>query len=87
MDHLKYSSHVITIVTPPQSPDINPIGHLWAIIRMELQKYNITSKSMLKEKILEVWNSISPNITEKVVNSMQNRLRSVITRKGRPTKY
>lgn len=75
------------LVTPPQSPDINPIEHLWAIIEKELQKFNITSKTSLKDKILEVWSSISPSITENLVKSMHNRLQDVIRAKGGPTKY
>ena len=32
------------LVTLPQSPDVNLIEHLWAIIRKGLQKFNIQSK-------------------------------------------
>jgi len=76
-----------TLATLPQSPDINPIEHLWAIIEKALQKFNITSKASLKEKILEVWNSISLSVTEKLINSMHNRLQHVIRAKSGPTKY
>ncbi|XP_076652426.1 uncharacterized protein LOC143358836 [Halictus rubicundus] len=40
--------------------DVNPYERS----RKGFKKFNIASKASLKEKILEVWNSISPNVTE-----------------------
>ncbi|CAK9811674.1 Transposable element Tc1 transposase [Anthophora quadrimaculata] len=73
--------------TPPQSPDINPIEHLWTEIGKRLQNHNITSKDQLKEKILQIWNSIEPTVTENLVNSMGRRLSEIIKAKGGTTKY
>ncbi|CAK9821632.1 Transposable element Tc1 transposase [Anthophora retusa] len=70
-----------------QSPDINRIEHLRAIIGKQLQKFHTTSKASLKEKLFEAWNSISPNVTEKLINSMHNRLQDIISAKGGHTKY
>ena len=74
------------LVTPPQNPD-NPIEHLWAIIGKRLQKFNIISRANLKEKILEVWNSISLSVTEKLINNMHNRLQHIIRARSESTKY
>lgn len=41
------NSHML--VTPPQSPDINPIEHVWWEFEKRVRKYNITSKEHLKE--------------------------------------
>ncbi|KAF7380904.1 hypothetical protein HZH66_014280 [Vespula vulgaris] len=37
------------LVTPPQSPNKNPIEHVWWKLEKRVKKYNITSKEHLKE--------------------------------------
>lgn len=73
--------------TPPQSPDVNPIEHLWDVLERRIRKRTITSKETLKTALKEEWQSILPNITEKLVESMPRRLCAVIKAKGYPTKY
>ena len=73
--------------TPPQSPDINPIEHLWALLERKIRQHNITSKAMLKEVIKSEWENISTEETTHLVNSMQNRLREVLKCRGYPTRY
>ena len=43
-------------VTPPQSPDINPIENLWVETGKRWNKFHIISKEVLKDKIIEIWN-------------------------------
>lgn len=50
------TTHVLR--TLPQNPDINPIEHLWGEIDKKLKNYDITSKDVLRQKIVEIWNSI-----------------------------
>lgn len=73
--------------TPPQSPDINPIEHLWDEIKRRLQKHNIKNKTELKNAILLEWNSITSDVTEKLINSMQKRMFAIHKAKGGPTTY
>ncbi|CAK9827571.1 Transposable element Tcb2 transposase [Anthophora retusa] len=73
--------------TPPQSPDLNPIEHLWAHLGKCIKKHNITNRQQLKEILTMEWNKISPEITKKLVHSMSDRLRAVINNKGLHTKY
>ena len=42
------------LIIPPQSPDINPIEDIWAEIGKRLNKFQITSKQVLKDKIIEI---------------------------------
>ncbi|CAK9815645.1 Transposable element Tc1 transposase [Anthophora plagiata] len=72
---------------PPQSPDLNPIEHLWEELDRRLRTSIITSKDTLKQNIMDAWNSITSDVTKKLVHSMENRLRAVIKAKGGPTKY
>ncbi|GBM22911.1 Transposable element Tcb1 transposase [Araneus ventricosus] len=39
------------LYSPPQSPDLNPIEHVWGEISRELRKYNIKNKFELKADI------------------------------------
>lgn len=73
--------------SPPQSPELNPIEHLWDCLELRIRQRTITSKNMLKEVIMEEWHNISPDVTQKLVQSMLKRLVETIKRKGYPTSY
>ena len=77
--------HVLPI--PHQSPDVNLIENLWVEIERRLKKFEITNKEILKEKVVDIWNTIEKKYTKKLVKSMADRLRSIIRYKERPTKY
>ena len=46
---------------PSVSSDLNPIECVWAIMRKRLRNEPQTTVGGLKEKIKEIWNSITPN--------------------------
>lgn len=73
--------------TPPQSPDLNPIEHLWDEIGRRLRTESISSKSALKLKITKIWDEIAASVTTKLVESMPRRLQAVIDAKGYSTRY
>ena len=75
------------LVTPPQSPDINPIENLWHLLNLEVRKRKISNKNTLQQVISEEWQKISTEITKKLVESMPNRLQAIIDAKGMHTKY
>ena len=72
---------------PGQSPDLNPIEHLWEEIDREIRKHHISSLSMLKEHISKAWENIGPEVARNLVSSMKRRCEAVIISKGGPTKY
>lgn len=79
------ASHMLR--TPPQSPDLKPIEHLWDELQRRIRTHEIRNKAQLKEALLSEWRSISSSCTEKLVASMPIRLKEVIKMKGYPTKY
>lgn len=93
----KHSSHVVRewllynvpkqLHTPPQSPDLNPIEHLWDVLERRIRTHNITSKATLKAALQEEWSKIGEADTAKLVFSMPKRLEEVIKQKGFATKY
>src|SRR6267154_1698059 len=72
-----------------QSPDINPIEHLWQHIKQQLGKYSTMSKGVWEiwERVAEVWNEILPEVCQNLIESMPRRLEAVIKAKGGHTKY
>ncbi|KAG1059542.1 hypothetical protein G6F41_013395 [Rhizopus arrhizus] len=74
----------------PQSPDLNPIEHMWAHLKRELfHSYEAPPSSMHKlwERIGQTWYAISKEECQKYIESMSKRCAAVIKAKGRWTKY
>lgn len=78
-----------TLAWPAQSPDLNPIENLWSQVKRSLNYFATPPKGMLElwERIEKIWNEISADQCLKLVESMPNRMESVIKAKGRWTKY
>ena len=53
-----------------QSPDMNPIEHLWRMVMFKLKSWTTSNIEERKEQIREVWSEISPNFTKKLVEIM-----------------
>lgn len=73
--------------TPPQSPDINVIENVWSMLKTKVAERNVSNKNELKTVVVEEWNSISPQYTQILVESMPKRLQAILDNKGGPTKY
>ncbi|GBN08014.1 hypothetical protein AVEN_253442-1 [Araneus ventricosus] len=73
--------------TPPQSPDLNPIEHIWRELEVRVRKHDIKTKSKLKTVMMEEWMNIDAEITKKLVKSIPKRLKAVVDAKEYPTKY
>ncbi len=74
---------------PGNSPDVNPIENLWAIVKYRLESEDTTTKSKLISAILHIWNhdeDLQKNCVT-LVHSMLNRVRSLIKAKGAHIKY
>ena len=85
-----FEDHDIALLDwPPQSPDLNPIEHLWQHIKKELCKYPTQAKGVWEiwERVAEVWNNIKPEVCQNLIESMPRRLEAVIKAKGGHTKY
>ncbi|GFS99637.1 transposable element Tcb1 transposase [Trichonephila clavipes] len=73
--------------THPQSPDLNPVEHLWDLLECKIRQHNISSKDMLKSVLKDEWEKISAEETTKLNNSMPKRLQEVLERRGYPTSF
>lgn len=74
---------------PPQSPDLNPIEHLWDVLKRKLASYETQPRRIheLWERIEEEWSRISKEECLSLIESMPRRIEAVLKAKGRNTKY
>ena len=70
-----------------QSPAMNPIEHLWLMVKFKLKNKKASNIAERKEQIMQVWSQISPEFTRKLFDSMPKRLKKLIEVKGAPTGY
>lgn len=74
---------------PAQSPDLNPIEHLWDVLKRKLALYPNVPEGihMLWDRIEDEWNKISQEECLSLIQSMPRRVKAVLKAKGRNTKY
>lgn len=74
---------------PAQSPDLNPIEHLWGHLKRKLGEYEEDPKGVLElwERIQTVWAEIDTETCQNLIRSMPRRIQAVIKAKGGWTKY
>ena len=74
---------------PAQSPDLNPIEHLWDELerRLRARPSRPTSVCDLTNALLEEWSKIPINTLLNLVESLPRRVEAVIAAKGGPTSY
>jgi len=73
---------------PSQSPDLNPIEHLWDHLKRRLQDFpRPNNADELWEQVQAIWNDISPSTCASLSSSMIMRLEAVRKSKGGYTTY
>ena len=76
---------------PAQSPDLNPIEHLWQHLKRQLAKYENDPVSIYElwecVDIETEWNNIPPRICLDLIATMPRRVDAVLKAKGGYTKY
>ncbi len=80
-------NRVTVIQWPSMSPDLNPIEHLWGILKRQVEHHSPSSIQSLKEVILEEWKKIDLAKCRQLVHSMPRRLGAVIKNHGGHTTY
>ena len=74
---------------PAQSPDLNPIEHLWVYLKKRLAEYKTEPSGMLElwEQVEAEWNKIPVQVCMDLIESMPRRIAAVLKARGGYTKY
>ena len=72
---------------PPQSPDLNPIEHLWDYLDRQITLEERCSKEIFQSALERHFYAIPEEYCHQLVDSMPNRLREVIKANGLNTRY
>jgi transposase len=79
---------ILSLEWPGNSPDLNPIENLWAIMGSKINDKKPSSKRELHSSLENVWyNEISDDYLKNLIESMPRRIKAVLKNKGGPTKY
>ena len=74
---------------PGNSPDVNPIENLWAIVKKRLRNHDCTCKDKLISAIIKIWyhDEELKNMCSILVDSMPQRVQCILKAKGGHIKY
>jgi transposase len=72
---------------PSQSPDFNPIKHLWRDLKIVVQRRSPSNLRELERICREEWENLSKYRCAKLAASYPGRPEAVIAAKGASTKY
>lgn len=72
---------------PPNSPDLNPIEHLWDYIGKRVQARIPRSLQQLELFLQDEWNNVPQAFIDNLISSMRRRIGEVIVARGGNTRY
>ncbi len=86
---LEHDNEFTLLKWPPQSPDLNPIEHLWDVVEWEIRIMDVQSTNLqqLCDAIMSIWTKISEEFFQNLVESMPQRNKAVLKAKGGLTRY
>ena len=75
--------------SPPESPDLNPIENIWGSLKQYLRNsYKPQNLSELKKGIEQFWNSLTPEVCQKYISHVINKvIPKIIQVNGEPSGY
>ncbi len=86
---LEHDNEFTLLKWSPQSPDLNPIEHLWDVVKWQIHIMDVqpTNLQQLCDAIMSIWTKISEECFQHLVESMPWRIKAVLKAKGGPTRY
>ena len=80
-------SHTEILQWPAQSPDLNPIEHLWEVLFRKVERRKPGSLKSLWQLLHAAWQAIPVETVQNLVHTMPRRCAALIAAKGHCTKY
>ena len=74
--------HVNRISWPAQSPDLNPMENVWAVLKANISNYKPTSVKHLIKIIKKEWKSLDNVFAKNLIVSMKNRIALLLSNNG-----
>ncbi len=73
---LEHDNEFTLLKWPPQSPDLNPIEHLWDVVeqKIHITDVQLTYLQQLRDAIMPIWTNISEECFQHLVESMPRRI-------------
>ncbi len=86
---LEHDNEFTLLKWPPQSPDLNPIEHLWDVEEREIHIMDVqpTNLQQLRDAIMSIWTKISEECFQHLLEYMPRRIKAVLKTKVGPTRY
>ncbi len=63
---------------PSMSPDLNPIEHMWDILKQKVEKHHVSNIQQLRDVIMEEWKRMPATTCASLVNFMPRRIKAVL---------
>ena len=68
---------------PPNSPDLNPVDYkVWGTMQQRVYQTKVQDIDDLKQRLIDVWNSLEQNVIDDAIDQWRLRLRSCVRAKG-----
>ena len=81
------SKKINVLEWPSQSPDLNPIEHLWEELQRMCGGLKAKNKEEKFAQLSQQWSEIPQHVITNLIESIPRRYQAVIDSKGFPTKY
>ena len=81
------ANNIDVLSWPGNSPDLNPIEHIWDHLARQVAKEKFSNGQELLDTLKVEWEKIPLCLLEKLIDSMPQRIEAIIKAKGGATKY
>ena len=82
-----HHNEITVIKWPAQSPDLNPIEHLWGVLGRRCAGVRVRGAEAKYQLLEPMWHEIPQAMLDTLIDSMPRRMQAVIRTRGFPTKY
>jgi transposase len=78
----KNEKQIKSLEWPSNSPDLNPVENVWALLKKKISKINTKTTEEFVEIIKQSWDNIKKESIDNIINSMPSRIDKIIANDG-----